>query len=104
MGLRGVVWFGMGKIVKEGWFYFFYMFDGIVYILYGLYECFVVNFVEFWMIMFLFYCVNVKCVFWIGLMFMFCKVCEFSCYDEKLCWDVKFGSVVKRVELLFGGF
>lgn len=54
--------------------------------------------------MFLFYCVSVKCVFWIGLMFMFCKVCEFSCYDEKLCWDVKFGSVVKRVELLFGGF
>lgn len=49
--------------------------------------------------MFLFYCVNVKCVFWIGLMFMFCKVCEFSCYDEKLCWDVKFGSV----ELKEGG-
>lgn len=47
MGSRGVARSGMGKTAKEGWFHFLYMFDGIVYILYGLHERLVANFVEF---------------------------------------------------------
>lgn len=104
MGSRGVARSGMGKTAKEGWFHFLYMFDGIVYILYGLHERSVANFAEFLMITLLFYRVNVKCVFWTGLTFMFCKVCEFSRHDEKLRRDAKFGSVVKRAELSSDGF
>lgn len=82
MGSRGVARSGMGKTAKEGWFHFLYMFDGIVYILYGLHERSVANFAEFLIITLLFYRVNVECVFWTGLTFMFCKVCEFSRHDE----------------------